>query len=146
DTFRQINDAGSTFAVLARLGRLALARGRRDEALSLLQEARRGFARLGFTPWVEQIDQLLASLRRTSEVRRNSISLDDLLALVRAARAGNSQAGRQAWEICQGLARSGDETLAALGHALQRLLAGLPPAEALSTLPEDLRRQIQSGL
>lgn len=60
EIFRQIGDAEGTFALLARLGQLALDRGQPDQAVPLLREARQGFANLGFTPWVEDLDALLA--------------------------------------------------------------------------------------
>ena len=66
--------------------------------------------------------------------------------MVRAARQGDGQAGRQAREICQGLAGGRDEASAALGRALQRVLAGIPAGTALAGLPDDLRARILEGL
>jgi len=133
---RRIGDAEGTFAVLARLGQLALDRGQRDEAISLLQEARRGFARLGFAPWVAQVDELLA------QARGQVLTLDDLVGMLRAARQGDQEAGQRAWEICEGLARSDDAALAALGRGLRDVLSGMPPEAALAGLPDDLRAHI----
>lgn len=61
DISRRIGDAEGTLAVLARLGVLSLQQGRREEALPLLLEARRGFEGMGFAPWVSALDQWLAA-------------------------------------------------------------------------------------
>lgn len=140
DMSRRIGDAGSTFALLARLGQLAFEQGRPEEARPLLQEARRGFEGMGFAPWVFHLDGLLAI------AGGNVLTLDGLVSMVRAARRGDGQAGRQAWEICQGLAGAQDETQVALGRALQRVLAGIPAGTALAGLPDDLRARILQGL
>jgi tetratricopeptide (TPR) repeat protein len=140
ETLRQINDVESTYAVLARLGQLALARGRSDEALPLLQEARQGFARLGFTPWVAHLDQLLA------QAGAQGLALDDLVAWVRAALRGDAEAGQRAWQVCEALIQSGEPIQAALGRGLQEVLAGLPPETALADLPDDLRAQVLEAL
>jgi tetratricopeptide (TPR) repeat protein len=137
---RRIRDRQSTLALLARLGRLALTRGRREEALPLLHEARQGFAALGFTPWVAHVDELLAM------AQDHGLTLDDLIAMVRAARQGDQQAGQQAWEICSHLTQASDAGQAALGRALRRLLAGEPPETALASLSDDLRTYILEGL
>jgi tetratricopeptide (TPR) repeat protein len=137
---RQIGDAQSTLALLARLGQLALDRGRRDEAVSLLQEAHQGFEAMGLTPWVVHVDELLAL------AQGRVLTLDDLIAMVRAARKGDQQAGRQAWDICRNMARADDAGQSALGRGLQRVLAGDPPETALADLPDNLRARILKGL
>ncbi|MFZ2486817.1 MAG: tetratricopeptide repeat protein, partial [Anaerolineae bacterium] len=60
--FEQINDVEGIFAVQARLGQLAWVQGRPQDALRLLQAARAGFARLGFTPWVAHLDALIKQI------------------------------------------------------------------------------------
>ena len=137
---RQIGDAEGTYALLARLGQLALAQERRDEALSLLQEARQGFEQLGFVPWVAHVDKLLAM------AQGNALTLNDLAAMLRAARQGDQEVGQQVWEICDGLTKADDAALAALGRGLRNVLSGLPPETALADLPDDLRAQILEGL
>jgi hypothetical protein len=126
--------------LLARLGQLALERGRPEEAVPLLQEARQGFAELAFAPWVAHLDALLA------RAQGKALTLDDLVAMVRAARRGDHQAGQKAWEICQGLAQGQDESLAVLGRTLQQVLAGTSPETALADLPDDLRSSLLEQL
>ena len=137
---RRIGDAEGTYTLLARLGQLALGQGRPEEALPLLQQARQGFQDMGFVPWVAHLDDLLA------RAQGRVLILDDLLAMIRAARQGDQQAGEQAWESCQDLIRAQDASLAALGRALQRVLSGIPPETALADLPDDLRAPILEAL
>jgi tetratricopeptide (TPR) repeat protein len=137
---RRIGDAEGTFALLARLGQLALEQGRSEEAAPLLQEARQGFAAMGFAPWVAHLDQLLAA------ARGQVLTLPDLIGWVRAARRGDAEAGQRAWEVAENLARADDPIMAALGRGLQRLLAGEPAASALDDVPDDLRAQVLDGL
>ena len=75
-----------------------------------------------------------------------SLTLDDLVVMVRAPGEGDREAGRQAWEICQGLARTEDGSLADLGKALLQILAGVSPETALAGLPGDLRTRILEAL
>ena len=137
---RQIRDAQSTYALLVRLGQLALEQGRRDEAVSFLQEARQGFEQLGFLPWLAQIDDLLAT------AQGKVLALNDLLGIVRAAQQGDQEAGQQAWDICDGLAKASDTTLATFGRGLRNVLSGESPETALADLPDDLRAQILEAL
>jgi len=122
------------------LGQLALARGQREAAIPWLQQARKGFEALNLSNWVEQVDQLL------SGAQRQGLTLADLLALVRAAQQGDTQAGEQAWQICGKLSRSNDGTEASLGRGLQQILAGVPPQTALANLPNDLQHHILEEL
>ncbi|MBC7250401.1 MAG: tetratricopeptide repeat protein, partial [Anaerolineae bacterium] len=133
---RRIREPQGVAVFLMGLGQLALARGRREEALPLLQEARQGFVALGLAHWVADVDDLLA------QAQGQMLTLDDLLAMIRAARAGDGRAGEQAWQICDGLAGAPDPAPAALGRALQAVLAGIPPEAALEGLPADLRAHI----
>ena len=82
------------------------------------------------------MDELLA------EAQRRMLTLDDLVAMVRSAREGDSQAGQQAWEICGKLKQTSDSEQKTLGQGLQDILAGLTPETALAALPDDLRAHI----
>ncbi|HOT92850.1 MAG TPA: tetratricopeptide repeat protein, partial [Anaerolineae bacterium] len=137
---QSVHDLHSVYAILMRLGQLALDQERREEALPLLREARAGFAALGLAEWVAAVDQLLA------QAERNVLTLDDVIALVQAARNGDHAAGEKAWAICEGLARSGEATLTALGRALRAVLSGEDPAVACAALPEDLRAVLLAAL
>ncbi len=121
------------------LGQLALGRGQHDEAAAMFHEAQQRFINIGLPNWADQAEQLLQQAQR--EQRR--LTLDDILAMVQAARNGNQQAGQQAWDISQGLKDSGQ---VALGRALERLLAGLPLESAVAGLPDDLQVAIVAGL
>ena len=66
--------------------------------------------------------------------------------LISAARRGDAQAGRQAEAILAALKNAPDQALRTLAGALERLLFGLPPQEALATLPPDLQQQILAWL
>jgi hypothetical protein len=134
-----VHDAHSVYAILMRLGWLALDQGRREEALPLLREARAGFAALGLHEWVDGVDRLLA------QAGENVLTLDNLVAMVRAARTGDA-AGEQVWAICENLARSDDAPLVALGRALRDVLLGVDPSIACAALPSDLRDALLSTL
>jgi hypothetical protein len=66
--------------------------------------------------------------------------------MVGAALRGEEAAAEQAGEICAALARDKEPALAAIGRALQELLSGAPPADALAGLPPDPRDRILAGL
>ena len=114
--------------------------GQVDEALPLLQDARQGFVALKLNHWVEHVDELLA------RAESRALTLDDLIAMVRAARRGDHRAGEEAWEICQKLARADDAGLSALGRGLQRVVAGESAEIALAAVPDDLRTSVLEGL
>jgi hypothetical protein len=61
--FHQIGNVEGELAVLAGLGQLFLRRGQPALAVERLQTARDGFARLGFIPWVQRLDQLLRLIK-----------------------------------------------------------------------------------
>ncbi|MEJ5311108.1 MAG: tetratricopeptide repeat protein [Anaerolineae bacterium] len=137
---RAIRDPQGVAVFLMGLGRLALDQGRHEEALPLLREARAGFAALGLREWVAGVDHLLA------QAGENVLTLDDLIAMVRAARQGDETAGQQAWTMCEGLVQSDDATIGALGRALRDVLLGADPSAACAALPADLRDALLSAL
>ncbi|HQE92391.1 MAG TPA: tetratricopeptide repeat protein [Anaerolineae bacterium] len=137
---RAIRDPQGVAVFLMGLGRLALDQGRREEALPLLREARAGFAALGLSEWVAGVDHLLA------QAGENVLTLDDLIAMVRAARQGDETAGQQAWTLCEGLAQSDDVTAGALGRALRDVLLGEDLSTACAALPSDLREALLAAL
>jgi tetratricopeptide (TPR) repeat protein len=139
-TSRAIRDPQGVAVFLLGLGRLALSHGQPDQGLPQLQEARRIFEALGLAHWVAHVDELLA------QVQQRTLTIDDLIAMVRAARQGDRQAGQQARQICLGLAQSSDASQSAMGRGLQRVLAGDAPETALAALPEDLRTRILEAL
>jgi tetratricopeptide (TPR) repeat protein len=118
------------------LGQIALAEGDREAARAWLLRAREGFATIGLMNWVENVDELLA------QTEGERLTLDDLAGMARAARAGDRDAGQQAWDIAGELMNSGDEALAALGDGLRRVLAGQPAAQALAGVPEEWREAL----
>jgi transcriptional regulator with XRE-family HTH domain len=137
---RAIRDPQDVAVFLMGLGQLALARGQQAEAISLLQQARQGFAALRLDHWVAQVDELLA------RAEKHGLTLADLLAMLKAAGRGDQQAGQQAWDICGRLAQSAEAGEVALGRALQRILSGEAAETALAALPADLRGHILEEL
>ena len=122
------------------LGQLALARGKADDPLPLLHQARQGFVALRLELWVAKVDESLA----LAESR--TFELDDLIDMVRSARQGDAESGRKAWEICDVLARGSDVALATLGKSLRQVLSGDALDSALAELPDDLRDLILERL
>jgi tetratricopeptide (TPR) repeat protein len=140
-TSREIQDVEGIAVFLMALGRLALERGDREGALPLLEEARQRFVALGFPHWVESVESLLAQAQQGRQ-----LTLEMIVSLVRAARAGDEAAGQQAWQIGEGLTKAPDEGYRALGRALQALLVGEAPETALRDLPADLRAAVEELL
>jgi tetratricopeptide (TPR) repeat protein len=140
ETCRRITYTQGVCALLVRLGEVALEQGQRDEAVSLLQEARRGFEQLGVQSQIDRVDRLLAL------AQGKALTLDGLLAMIRAARHGDQEAAQRAWEICSALAQSGDAALADLGERLRKILDGASLDSAVAGLPDSLRAQILEAL
>ncbi len=104
----------------------------------MLEAARQGFSAIGLDNWLPAVDELLA------RARGETVTPDDLLGLVWAARHGDHAAGQAAWQICGGML--GDPAWSALGGALQRVLAGEPLEQALAGLPEEAQAAVLAAL
>ncbi len=133
-TCQQIRDLQGIAVFQAGLGHLALRRGRPQDALPLLEAARQGFADLGFDHWLPGVDELLA------RARGETLTLDDLLGLVWAARRGDHAAGQRAFDICDDMLRSAE--WAPIARALRRVLARYPLEQALAELPAAQRQEM----
>ncbi len=132
--FAQVPDPLGTAYVQRQLGELALRCGRLQDALPLLEAARQGFVTLGLDHWLPGVDELLA------RARGETLTLDDLLGLVWAARRGDHAAGERALDICSGLL--GSPEWASIAHALRRALAHEPLDQALAELPAAQRQEL----
>ncbi len=137
---QQVRDLQGIGVFAMQLGQMALLRGEREQALVLFQQAYEQFMAIGLPNWAAQAEQLLA------QAQGNVLSLDDLVDMVRAGRAGDQAQGQKAWDICQQIQRSEDATLAALGAGLQQALAGVDPAQALAKVDADLRQSLVRAL
>ena len=112
----------------------------REAALPLLEEARQRFVALGFPQWIESVESLLA------QAQGQVLTLEMIAGMVRAARDGDQEAGRQAWQIGAELQQTPDGGYRALGRAIQALLTGEAPEVALRALSADLRARIEELL
>jgi len=139
---RTLGDPMGIAVYQMKLGSLLAQTDRREEGLSLLQDALAGFRRLGLANWAAQVEQAIARVKGKEPPGGQAITLEQLVRLVAAARAGDAQAGRTAEQIIASLRDTPDAALRKLADALERLLFGFSSPEALSGLPEELREQI----
>jgi hypothetical protein len=137
-----VRDLQGIGVFLMGLGRMALIKGQRDAAAAMFQEAQQRFLAIGLPHWAAQAAELL----RQAQAEPQELTLEAVLAMVRAAQAGDQQAGQQVWQISQGLKESGDPALLALGQAFEAMLAGVAPDEASAGLPAELRAQVVQAL
>lgn len=119
---QQIRDVQGIAVYQMRLGQLALDQDQRQEAVDWLQQARQGFLAIGLDNWVQSVDQ--------QQAQGETLTLDDLIDMMQDARDGDKDTGGKAWQICDGLARSGVDSASALvnlpdpdlcDHILKRL-------------------------
>jgi len=121
--------------------RLPCAGGRPQEALPLLEAAHQGFVAIGLSNWLPNVEALQA------RARGETLTIDDLLGLVWAARHGDRTAGERAGAICTNMLAMADWEPVA--RVLQRALAGEDPKDALAAAPElneELRTTILTAL
>ncbi len=77
----------------------------------------------------------------------NILTLDEFLALAYAGCLGDRAQGQQAYETARGLQAPGKPpALAALGHAVQRLLEGDRSPKLLERLSDEYRPQVAALL
>lgn len=131
-----IHDLQGVGVYKMRLGELAILQNKQEEAIPLLETAIRQFQAISLPNWAAMAVQLL------NQATGNILTLDKLVGIVKAARQGETEAGKQAWQICLDLKKSEDENLAGIGSGLLQILAGIPPEEALANLPDELQEQI----
>ncbi len=143
---RTLGDPMGIAVYQMKLGSLLTQTGRRGEGLPLLQEALAGFRRLGLANWAVRVEQAIAQVEGKGPPGGQAITLEDLIRLIAAARAGDAQAGRTTEQIIASLKDAPDAALRKLADALERLLFGFPSQEALSGLPEELQEQIRRWL
>jgi hypothetical protein len=116
-----VRDLQGVGVFLMGLGQLVLLKGPRDEAITMFQEAQQRFLAIGLPNWATQAEQLLQQAQGGQQ-----LTLDEVLAMVQAAQNGDHRAGQHVWKISQGLKEADDPNLAALGQALEWILAGKP--------------------
>lgn len=138
----EVRDLQGIGVFLMGLGQIALIKGQRDEAAAMFQEAQQRFLAIGLPNWAADAEKLLHQVQG----KQPQLTLEDVLAMVQAAQNGDQQAGQQVWQLSQGLKRSDDPTLAALGCTFEAILAGLPLEEATAALPTELRAQFLQAL